>query len=581
MIVIRNKNIDKKVIDELAKKYKVNKKVIELLLNRGYKKEDLGKYIQKDDFYLGKYDSIKNCTEAAIIIKSYLEDDEASIYVYADYDCDGVMARSVMEGVLVAIKESLGSKTNLTFKTPNRSEGYGLSLNWCKKTFPKKTTKRNLVITVDNGITKREEVEYLKSKGVEVIITDHHAPKQGYTPECLIVDPWLNDVNDENSLGLCGAAVAFKVCGKLLELLGDESNFILNFLPNAGIATITDIMPATQENIGLVSYTLWLIKNGYASEAINHYKDYINREITIKDIAFEIGPQINACGRMGQIQVATNFINSSNEEELEEFYNIMVTLNDERKKLEKQIVEDILKNDYSEDLIIIAYVPQLGGLGGTVASKIVEYYKRPCILLTGTGEVLHGSARAINGLSLHALFTQEIEKGNLVDFGGHHAAAGVSVLANKIEDLRKSINTTLATLMLESNEEVVEEPVYEVDKAISLKEINKTTISPYNDIIYFGGLKEPTFVLKDLNVIRARSSANNPNHLCLNLEDDTVKAIKNRYGELVGKELWIWNKMNDYKELGEPKKVNLIGKLVPDFRNPKFYTFEVEVIIPA
>ena len=85
----------------------------------------------------------------------------------------------------------------------------------------------------------------------------------------------------------------------------------------------------------------------------------------------------------------------------------------------------------------------------------------------------------------------------------------------------------------------------------------------------------------NLDVIEARSSSNNPDHLCLNLQDSTVKAVKNRYGKLVGKELWIWNKMPAYKEIGEPKKVNLIGKIVPDFRNPKYYSFEVETIIPA
>ena len=85
----------------------------------------------------------------------------------------------------------------------------------------------------------------------------------------------------------------------------------------------------------------------------------------------------------------------------------------------------------------------------------------------------------------------------------------------------------------------------------------------------------------NLDVIEARSSSNNPDHLCLNLLDSTVKAVKNRYGKLVGKELWIWNKMPAYKEIGEPKKVNLIGKIVPDFRNPKYYSFEVETIIPA
>ena len=583
MIKIRNKEIDNKDIKKLAVKYKTTEKIIKLLLNRGYKEEELGKYIQKDDYYVAPFDSITNCTEAATIIKSYLEDDEATIYTFGDYDVDGVMSRNTVEGIFLAIKESIDSKVTLKYKTPNRVEGYGLGMEWCKKTFPRKTTKRILVITVDNGITKKEEVAYLQSKGVEVIITDHHAPKKGQVPDCLIVDPWLNDLNDDNALGLCGAAVAYKICGRLLELYEDDSNFILNYLPNAAIATITDMMPATQENIGLVSYGLWLIKNGYASEAINHYKAYVNKEITVKDIAFEIGPQINACGRMGNIELATNFMFATDEDELEYFYNEMINLNEERKVLEKKIVENIFAQDFSNDLMVIVNVPELGGLGGTVASKVVEHFRKPCILLSGNGEVLHGSARSFGGISLHALFSDEVKKGNIVDFGGHHAAAGITVRADKIDDLRKSINNTLASLILElSNEEVIEkEPVIEVDDIINLKDITRSTIAPYSELVFFGDFKEPVFALMNLDVIEARSSSNNPDHLCLNLQDSTVKAVKNRYGKLVGKELWIWNKMPAYKEIGEPKKVNLIGKIVPDFRNPKYYSFEVETIIPA
>ena len=583
MIKIRNREIDNKDIKKLAVKYKTTEKIIKLLLNRGYKEEELGKYIQKDDYYVAPFDSITNCTEAATIIKSYLEDDEAIIYTFGDYDVDGVMSRNTVEGIFLAIKESIDSKVTLKYKTPNRVEGYGLGMEWCKKTFPRKTTKRILVITVDNGITKKEEVAYLQSKGVEVIITDHHAPKKGQVPDCLIVDPWLNDLNDDNALGLCGAAVAYKICGRLLELYEDDSNFILNYLPNAAIATITDMMPATQENIGLVSYGLWLIKNGYASEAINHYKAYVNKEITVKDIAFEIGPQINACGRMGNIHKATEFMFGQGD--IEEIYNEMIQLNDERKALEKEIMEEIAKekDKYDNDLMVIINVPNLGGLGGTVASKVVEMFGKPCILLTGDGEYLHGSARTYGGLDLHALFTHEVELGNLNYFGGHKVAAGVTVERNKVEALRESINTILAQLYIENQEEneIEEDTIIEVDNIISLSEIKKQTIQPYEGLLCFGDLKEPVFALTDVDVIEARTSSNNPNHLCLNLQDDTCIATENRYGKKVGKEIWVWNKMPDYQRLGEPKKVHLLGKIIPDFRNPRFYTFDVTNIIPA
>lgn len=584
-IIKRDRKLNGDLINRLARKHKTTKEIVSLLLNRGYKEKDLDLYIQNDGFYSAPFNSITNVDEASNTIISYLEDNDAEIYIFADYDADGVNAGYIMTDSLIAVKESIGSDCSVNVYFPNRYEGYGLSMKFCKTLVPKKTNKRILVITVDNGITKKEEVAYLQSKGVEVIITDHHAPKEGRTPGCLVVDPWLNDLQDENAKGLCGAAVAYKVAGRVLEMYGD-TDFIINYLPNVAIATITDIMPATPENIGLVGHGLWLIDNGYSNEAIQHYMGYKNiKGLTVKDIAFEIGPQINACGRMGNIHKATDFMFGNGD--VEEIYNDMVTLNDSRKALEKEIMESIVKDAdiYKNDLMVIIHVPNLGGLGGTVASKTVEMFGKPCVLLTGDGDVVHGSARTYGGLDLHAIFTYEVNKGNLIDFGGHKVAAGVTVDKSKLQTLRDSINETLSQLYIDTNptedDGIEQDLTVEVDDIISLANIKKQTILPYEGLLCFGDLKEPIFALTNVDVLEARSSSNNANHLCLNLQDDTCIATKNRYGKTVGKELWIWNKMPDYKRLGEPKKVHLLGKIVPDFRNPKFYTFDVVSIIPA
>lgn len=578
----RDKQINNDIITKLAKKHNTTKEIVELLLNRGYKKEELNLYIQNDGFYTAPYNSIANIDEAANTVIEYLEDDKAEIYVFADYDADGVNAGYALTDPLLQIRDSIESKCKIEVYYPNRCEGYGLSMAFCKSIAPKKTKKKILVITVDNGITKKAEVAYLQSKGVEVIITDHHAPKAGCTPDCLVIDPWLNDLQDINAKGLCGTAVAYKLAGRILEMYGDNT-YALNYLPNVAIATITDMMPATPENIGLVGYGLWLIKEGCSNNAIKHYQSYINKDITVKDIAFEIGPQINACGRMGNIHKASEFMFEQGD--IEVIYNEMINLNEDRKTLEKEIMASIVKDadKYKDDLMVIIHVPNLGGLGGTVASKVVEMFGKPCILLSGDGKELHGSARTFGGLDLHAIFTYEVKNGNLIDFGGHKVAAGVTVAKDKLDDLRKSINSTLAKLFVETaiNEGIEEDVTIEVDGIISLSDIKKQTVKPYEELLCFGDLKEPTFAITNVDVLEARSSSNNPNHLCLNLEDDSCTATKNRYGKLVGKELWIWNRMPEYKRMGEPKKVHLLGKLIPDFRNPKFYTFDVQTIIPV
>ena len=217
---------------------------------------------------------------------------------------------------------------------------------------------------------------------------------------------------------------------------------------------------------------------------------------------------------MGCVEVAINFMNEYDEETLEDIYNTMLSLNDERKELEKSLLNEIMKEDFSNDLVVITHVPNLGGLGGTIASKLVKTYNRPVIVLGGTDDILHGSARTAMNINLHSLFSLEVEKGNMVNFGGHEASAGVAVEKSKINDLRQSINKTLASLLMEMElNESEEDTIIEVDNIIQLKDINKNTYSPYSNLLYFGTLKAPTFAITDLDVLEARSSSNNPSHL--------------------------------------------------------------------
>ena len=284
---------------------------------------------------------------------------------------------------------------------------------------------------------------------------------------------------------------------------------------------------------------------------------------------------------MGDIHKAVDFMFGYGE--IEELYNDIVKLNDERKTLEKSIMEDVSKMSFDNDLMVVMNIENLGGLGGTIASKVVDKFRKPCILLNGTGDILHGSARSYAGLDLHELFSLAVKAGVMEDFGGHKIAAGVKVRKDKVEDLKDFLNKTIAkyfTLLAEETD-VNQEQIIEVDDIIQLSNINKKTVEPYNDLLCFGDLKEPIFAIKNLEVISYNSSSNNPNHLCLNVCDSSIKKIKNRYGKTVGKELWMWNRMNDYKLIGEPNKVHLLGKIIPDFRNPKYYTFDVIEIIPA
>lgn len=581
-MIIEKRAVDQKKAKELANKYKLNIETVSFLLGRGYEEDFIVLLTAKDLGNLFNHNSITNVPEAAYEIAEYIYNDNAKIYIYGDYDSDGVNSSYILGDCIQQLITAYDSKCEVEVHLPNRSEGYGLSLEWCENIYNdnKDNGKDILVVTVDNGITKREEVEFLTNHGINCIITDHHVPKEGKTPEdVIIVDPWLHDTEDDNAKGLCGAAVAYKVSAFLLEeVCKDESGFHMIYVPHVAIATITDIMPVTEENICFIKNGLNLIEEGYCSDGIRHYRDYINKTITTKDIAFELGPQINACGRMGQTEKAGELFFGCDNADIAEVYNEIFKLNDTRKDIQKSILAEVFKEDYEEDLMIIKHIDNLGGLGGPIASKIVEKYQKPCIVLTGKDNMLHGSARSIGNLDLQSLFAEEVKKGNLADFGGHEGAAGVYVEKDKLKKLQKSLNETLANMVI--GESLTEQTVL-VDGVITLSDIKESTVQPFKEIIYFGDLKEPVFLIDNVTIHGERRSSNNKENICFNMSDSSVTLKKNRQNKLIGKELWAWNFGKRYEDLGSPSNVKVIGQVVPDFRNPRYYTLQILDIIPA
>ena len=237
--IIERKANEAKVI-ELSNKYNISKDIVSFLLGRNVPENIIPLLVSKEELELLPNNSLTNVEQAAELISKYLIDD-SNIYIYGDYDADGVDATYIMYMALVELAEGLEVKTNIVYHLPNRCEGYGLSMKWCEEL---ESNNNTLVITVDNGISKVEEVEYLKSKGIEVLITDHHKP-QAEVPDCLIVDAHLYDTNNVNACGLCGAAVAYKVVAYLYEMYQLDYEYVKKYVSHVGVATITDVMPFT------------------------------------------------------------------------------------------------------------------------------------------------------------------------------------------------------------------------------------------------------------------------------------------------------------------------------------------------
>lgn len=582
-VVAKKSNNDrvKKICNEL--KY-YNEDVVDYLLACGYSIDIIKALVSREiDYTSFKSNDVTNIDEASKKILEYLVNDNALIYVFGDYDSDGINSTYILHNTLVnANLNVVGSMCEILHYIPERTEGYGLSMYFCESLINMYPDKDVLVVTVDNGITKREEVKLLKDNGIEVIITDHHEPQEGCTPEgVLIVDPHLNDKDSKNALGLCGAAIVYKLIANLLgQIIPEASRFYYLYLANAMIATITDMMDITEENIYLVRHGLALLNCDYCSDSLTHYKKYKGDTITAKDVAFEIGPYINACGRMGNVDAGMDFL-SSQFEDIEESFNLMVTLNDERKSVSKKIKKYIEENlsDLFDDKIVIIYMDNydlryklkidtedkelLTGICGPIANQIMAKINRPVIFLHGDNDTVHGSARSCLGINLQEAFKQAQDNNIIDSFGGHKYAAGVSLNRNNIQKLRDFFNKIFCHIdykgLLPSH--------IEIHKVIQLIDVKKEMFDKYHEIVYFSALKEPLFAFVDLTVFGVKRSSNNPNNICIKVSDSSLHKTM---------DIWAWDFANKFfDELQQPKKITIVGRIVKDFMCNNRYTIDV------
>ena len=573
-ITVAKDKISKTKIDEISRKFNISNDVAALLLGRGLD-DKIIRELTSSIQVLPKSNNITNLEEVSYRIAEFLQDDNGEIFIYADYDSDGVNAGFIMYDCLNKLTEALESECMANVHFPNRTAGYGLNIDWCKEVvkYKNETNKNVLVITVDNGITKYKEVEYLLNNDVNVIVTDHHVPKKGEVPEdILIVDPHLYPKEDKHSLGLCGAGVAFKIADFLLkDIYGDTSNYSLIYLPHVAIATITDMMPLTTENIQYVKYGLHLIENDYCIKGISHYKEYEGKEkLTAKDIAFGLGPEINACGRMLKTEVAGQFFLAEDDEEVEDIYCLVNKINKERKAYQAKLTEVMLENTFvsKQGKFAVAVLDEVGGVGGVLAAKLVEHTGLPCMVVSGEGDLLHGSARSAGGLNLHTLFSEQVRLGNLLDFGGHEGAAGVHIDRRKINSFLDSVDEIIVIEDIQVAE--IEEIV--VDDVITLSDINKEKVDSFDGIPFIDTLKEPLYAIKDLEVSAWTTSKSNPENLCLTVKDSSSKTPK---------KIWVWGFASKYLEMNAPKKINLIGNIERDFMNKRNYTLSVQHVMSA
>lgn len=531
--------IENERVEELQKKYNINKLLATILVNRGIIEEkQIEKFLnpKRSDFY-DPYEMPDMGIAVKRIVKA-IENKEKTI-IYGDYDVDGITSVTVLKSFL----EERGLE--VAEYIPNRlEEGYGLNKNAVEE-IAKQGYK--LMITVDCGISAIEEVKYANEFGIETIVTDHHEPGNELPKAIAVVDAKRKD-NKYPFRNLAGVGVVFKLIQAIgMELKLDEKDY-LKYLDIVCIGTISDIVPLVDENRVIVKLGLKLVEQtrNLGLRAILQASGY--SKIDSSTISFGVAPRINACGRMGHQEEALRLFLSKEINEVNELTQKLNEYNRLRQETEKSIYADAIMQIERDGLASHSTIVVMGknwhhGVIGIVSSKITEMYFKPSILLCEEEDYGKGSGRSIPGFDLYEALTEcndTIEK-----FGGHSMAVGINVKKDKFEEFKQKLEQIARERHIE---EIV--PILKIDAQISLDEINKDMVDSLKELEPFGEEnKTPLFVFKNLKIdsIRALSEGK---HLKLTLKDNKniVNAIGFNLGEL----------SNDYR-IGD--KVDVVGNL--------------------
>lgn len=401
------------------------------------KEEDVINFLQENKDFSDPF-LMKDMDKAVERITTSVENGE-KICVYGDYDADGVTSTSLLYSYL---RDSLGA--DVMFYIPTRTgEGYGMNKGAVDKIHSLGVT---LIITVDNGISAREEIDYANSLGIDTVITDHHMPSGAIPKAVAVVNAHQQD--DKSPFkDFSGVGVAFKLVMAIEGEYADVDSLLENFSDIATLGTIGDIVPLVGENRTLVKNGLRHIQNSdrIGINAMKQESGIAEKEINSSNVAFTLVPRINAGGRLGSSEKSVNLLLTEDEDEAVTIADKLGMDNRERQSIEKEILASIdeevrrTPNIVNDKILVFAGRGWHQGVVGIAASRIKDIYDKPTIIIGIDDDgVARGSGRSVEGFSLcDAVFACSE---HLTHYGGHPMAVGISLEKEKINDFRKAIN---------------------------------------------------------------------------------------------------------------------------------------------
>lgn len=507
--------IDKQII----KKFNISPLLEKALVSKGYTTQtDIEHLLSKEELFHDPM-LLSDMEKAVSRIHKAIENSE-KILVYGDYDADGVTSTTI----LVKTLESLGAQVG--WYIPNRfTEGYGPSEGAFRNAHDEDVT---LIITVDNGVQGHHEIDIANELGIDVIVTDHHEFGITKPNAYAIVHPVHPDF-DYPFEYLAGVGVSYKLCKALKADLPDY------FLGLVAIGTIADLVSLTDENRYMVKRGLNILneKPSPGIKALLEVADYTD-EVSEQTVGFIIGPRLNAVGRLDDARLACELLMCEDSDEATFLAEEVDHFNTQRKAIVETITEEALvlaqeQIDTNAQFLVLAKEDWNEGVLGIVASRIVEQYHLPTILLNVDIEQNHakGSARSIEQVSMFEFLQNNSEL--IQKFGGHHMAAGMTLDIDAIESLKKALNDEMYKL----TEGKPLLPQLTVDSEIQVSDISVENIFDLERLRPFGtDISAPLFAVKNVQVNSVKGIGQSEKHLKLTLTDKNIAALHWNFGHL-------------------------------------------------
>ena len=463
------------------------------------KEEDVINFLQENKDFSDPF-LMKDMDKAVERITTAVENGE-KICVYGDYDADGVTSTSLLYSYL---RDSLGA--DVMFYIPTRTgEGYGMNKGAVDKIHSLGVT---LIITVDNGISAREEIDYANSLGIDTVITDHHMPSGAIPKAVAVVNAHQQD--DKSPFkDFSGVGVAFKLVMAIEGEYAHVDSLLENFSDIATLGTIGDIVPLVGENRTLVKNGLRHIQNSdrIGINAMKQESGIAEKEINSSNVAFTLVPRINAGGRLGSSEKSVNLLLTEDEDEAVTIADKLGMDNRERQSIEKEILASIdeevrrTPNIVNDKILVFAGKGWHQGVVGIAASRIKDIYDKPTIIIGIDDDgVARGSGRSVEGFSLcDAVFACSE---HLTHYGGHPMAVGISLEKEKINDFRKAINAYCKDIKMPYN-------ILHIDCKLNPNQLDLSILDSLSYIEPCGASNpSPIFGLYNMTVIATKEIGN-------------------------------------------------------------------------